>query len=165
MGKKQLVYILIPLLILFFEPFNISGIVIKRTLKERIKSSDLIIVGKVQNIGSKWNQKRSHIWTYVTVSVDECIKGTNLLRNIVVKIPGGIIKEEGIMQEIENTPSFRKDEKVLLMLRFLPDLGQYALVNSAFGKFSITSTNQIVGESVFKDEFIKKIKEIMALEK
>lgn len=164
MKKSRIAYAVILLLVVFLDPSNISGQIEKKTLEESIKSTDLIIVGEVQSVESKWDQKRSHIWTYVTVSVDECIKGSNISRNIVVKVPGGIIKEEGIIQEFEYSPIFRKDEKVLLMLRFLPDIEQYAIVNSAFGKFSITDTNRIIGEGLSKDELIKKIKNIILKE-
>ena len=162
MRTGRVFYYLSAFSILFLCCSSVSGLVIKRSLEDRVALSDLIIVGQVQEIRSQWNAPKTHIWTYVTVSRDECIKGSNIPKNIVVMIPGGIVKEEGIMQEIEGTPGFSLHERVLLMLRFLPDLQLYALVNSEYSKFRITETNQVAEENISKDEFIQKIKRIMA---
>jgi len=67
------------------------------TLKEKINKSDLIMIGEVQNIEAGWGERIQIIWTFVTVSIEECIKGSNNLGNITVRIPGGVIEEEPVL--------------------------------------------------------------------
>ena len=160
MREKHYIYAFILVLIIFL-PLCVHGKVIKTSLKARVSRSDLIITGEIKDIKTSWNEKRSHIWTYVTVSVDEHIKGTTFSKEVVVKIPGGTIKEEDISQWIEDTPIFNKKEKVLLMLKTLPDLQHYAVVNSKYGKFSITKDNKISGKGIKKSDLIRQIREHM----
>ena len=164
MKKSRVTYALILLFILFLNPFDISGIIKKNTLEERVKRSDLIIVGEVQNTESKWINNRTTIYTYVTVSVEECIKGTSPLKNIVIRCYGGAIKEEDVAITVPDSPSFGKGQKVLLMLRFFPDTGEYVVLHGKYGKYTIIK-NYVRSEGISKDEFIKKIKNIILKEK
>jgi hypothetical protein len=139
------------------------------SLEERVRQSDLIIVGEVQQIECRRNEEISDIYTYVTVSVEERIKGSDILKEneIVIKKLGGSIKEEGIVQYVErhpaglSQPGFEKRKKVLLMLKLLPDSLHYEVVAGQHGKFSILKGDIIAERYVSLKEFIQKIKEFM----
>lgn len=137
------------------------------SLKERANQADLIILGKVQKSDCRRNKKSSDVYTYVTVSVEECIKGSDILKgnDIVIKKLGGSIKEDGIIHYVErhpagfSQPGFSKNERVLLLLRLLPDSMHYEVVTGQHGKFSIKKDDIIAGRYVPLKEFIRIIKE------
>ena len=137
------------------------------SLEERVNQSDLIIVGKVQKSECRRNKGSSDVYTYVTVSVEECIKGSDILNGneIVLQKLGGSIKEEGIVHHVErhpagfSQPGFSKNERVLLLLRLLPDSKHYEVVAGQHGKFSVMKDDIIAGRYVPLKEFIRKIKE------
>jgi len=110
MGTKKIIYFLV--VFTFLNSLNLGSQLREMTLEEMVSRSDMIVTGEVQDIDVRWNDKRSHIWTYMTVSIEECIKGSNIDGNITVIIPGGAIEEEGI--ELVPTgwtnPYFRKKE-------------------------------------------------------
>lgn len=164
MGTKKIFYFLVTILIL--GSLNLYSQLTKINLKEKVNKSDLIVIGKVQEKEGRWGEKHRTIFTYVTVSIEEYIKGSNILGNITVKVPGGVIEKERIGVDISlPTPSFRKREKILLFLRSIPDEKNYAvLYHSPQGKHTIDCENRISGTNYSEEEFVNKIKTIMALE-
>jgi hypothetical protein len=164
MKRKYLMYFLILLFIIVLIPSDISGNYQKpHSLEELVNRSDLIIEGVVQNSESKWDEKRTTINTFITVSVEGCIKGSKLFdgNNVVLMLPGGIDKEEGIIiSHTHESPSFGKEERVILMLKSLPGSEHYALA----AKFGIMHDNKIRVENIDKEEFIQKIKKFIRLD-
>lgn len=150
-------------------PFCIAPELMAQTpisLGERIAKSELIVLDQVQNIESKWDEKKAQIWTYVTISVEEYVKGSPPAGSIIVMVPGGTIKEEDIAQSLTiPVPGFRSGEKVLFMLSLLPDRRFYYVVDSPYGKYSISPYGEVVGLRKTRQEFIQEIKSIMASEK
>jgi hypothetical protein len=139
------------------------------SLEERVHESDLIISGGVQHVQSRRDEVGSDVYTYTTIAVKECIKGSNVLRgdNIVIRDLGGSIKEEGVIQYVVGHPAglspprFEKGERVLLLLRRLPESGHYQVVAGQHGKFSIMKDDVLVVIYVPLKDFIRKIKEII----
>jgi len=158
------IFIFATLIVIFFlTSHKISGIIKPKSLEERIDEAHMIIVGEVLEVRSEWNADRSIIFTYVTVSVEEYIKGSYLLKEIKVKILGGIV--DGIGAWVPDTPSFSKGEKVLLFLR--PDRYSecFWVVNQVYGKLTVTKENKIIGYGVSLEEFTHRIKEHIAKKK
>jgi hypothetical protein len=141
-------------------------------LEECVRESDLVILGKVQDSQCRRDEEKSDIFTYVTVAVEEGIKGSNILRedNIVIKSLGGFIREEGVIQHVErhpaglSPPGFEKGEGVLLLLRRFPESEYYQVVAGQHGKFSIMKDDKIAGRYVPLKEFIQKIQKIIKSE-
>lgn len=137
------------------------------SLKERVNQSDLIILGEVQKSECRRDEENSDIYTFITVSVEECIKGSDILNGneLVLQKLGGSIKEEGIVHHVErhpagfSQPGFSKNERVLLLLRLLPDSKHHEVVAGQHGKFSILKDDIIAGKYVSLKELIRKIKE------
>ena len=136
-------------------------------LKGRVNQSDLIIVGKVHKSECRQEKESSDVYTYITLIVEDCIKGAKNFKgnDIVIKKLGGSIKEDGIIHHVErhpagfSQPGFSENERVLLLLRSLPDSVHYEVVTGRHGKFSITEDDIIAGKNVTLKEFIRKIKE------
>jgi hypothetical protein len=135
------------------------------SLNERIAQSELIVVGQVQNIESRWDENKAQIWTYVTISVEEFLKGSAPNSSIMVKIPGGAIKEDRIGGFMEGMPSFSHNEKVLVMLKLSTVKPYYYVVDTPRGKYSISPYGNVVGLQKTSREFIREIENILASER
>jgi len=167
MGTKKIISFLGIVIILF--SLNLYCHTREMTLKEKVNKSDLIVIGEVQDVESRWDERHSDIFTYVTVSIEECIKGSNNLEIITIRILGGsVINEEGVLiGEIYTgwvSPGFMEKEKVFLFLKLIPDEEYYAVLNSVYGKYKIYDDNNVSNTNYSKEELVNKIKSIMASE-
>ena len=87
--------------------------VIKKTVSEMIQEADYILIGKVVEMQSK--RVKELIYTDVVIDLVEApIKGPKEKR-IVVRIPGGVVKELGLW--VEDAPKFRIGEETLVFLK------------------------------------------------
>jgi len=135
----------------------------KLPLFERVNQSDLIVVGTVTNIESRWHKARVRsIRTYVTLLPKEYIKGGSQLSELTIVLPGGTMEDEHISLILEDIPGFSVGEEVLVMLRALPDSLEYAVVNSIYGKFAFSKDGREPGGDRIKKDLINKIKSAMA---
>ena len=95
-----------------------------------------ILVGKVENIESRWDKETNAIYTYVEVYVEECLKGTINDDYIVIKYKGGEIGDLGLW--VSDEPSFLLDEKVKVFLK-LEETGEFSVLDGKKGKISLVS--------------------------
>jgi hypothetical protein len=121
-------------------------------------------VGKVAGKETKWSEgKGSVIMTYITVSVEEYIKGSSPSKEVVLRYPGGQIMEDNIgAVSTAGIPSFDLKEKVVLILELIPDHKHYIIVDLLNGKFSIDAKGKVSKTRMNKQEFIKLLKNIVA---
>ncbi len=93
-----------------------------------------IVVGQVTAIESRWDQRHRQIFSLITLSVDEVLKGNLAPGELTLKQVGGSI---GTFHSwTEGSPELFVDEKVLLFLRQNPD-GSFRVAHLYQGKFSI----------------------------
>ena len=78
-----------------------------------------IVRGRVLSIESGLDEHEARIFTYVTLRVQEVIKGNVTGRRIVLKLEGGQVAGRGSI--IFGTPRFSLGERVLLYLDTWPD--------------------------------------------
>jgi hypothetical protein len=90
-----------------------SALVVKMETPELVDRADQIVTGRVLDVRSEWNDSRDYIFSYITVRVDEYVKGTGG-RDVVVKIPGGAIGD--IQLRVSDIPDFAEGETVVLFL-------------------------------------------------
>jgi len=74
--------------------------------------SDTIVVGTVSKVDSFWLDQR--IYTDVSISVDQIVKGDPLPAEITVRQPGGRVGD--IWEWVEDTPGFAPGERTVLFL-------------------------------------------------
>jgi hypothetical protein len=130
-----------------------------------IAKSDLIVVGEVVSREAKWADGIRTIDTYITISVEEYIKGSSPSTDIVLRYPGGRIEEEKIeLIASAPRPLFNLKEKVIVMLRLLPDQKHYILTDIE-GKLSIDRRGKVIGPNTCKQDFVRMIKDIVASQK
>jgi hypothetical protein len=112
-----------------------------------------IVIGRVMDMKSVWNEDRNYIFTYVTVDVDGYIKGTGE-NTVTVKIPGGAIGD--IRLRVSDIPEFSDGEKVVLFLTDkYPDhsnlLGLYQ------GKYTIVD-DRVLEKDADLEDFLNEIR-------
>lgn len=83
-----------------------------------LATSDVVLTGKVAGIVSGWDSRAGAIYTYVTVDVEQMLKGWVPRRRIVVKQLGGRSGEVSL--SVAGQPTFRAGEHTLLFLEVRP---------------------------------------------
>lgn len=101
---------------------------------QMVVSARAIVRGKVLSVASAFDQNRNTVYTYVTLRVNEVLKGRIETRRIVIRQPGGEAAGRGSI--IFGTPQFSPGEQVLLYLDTWPD-GSLRVHQMFLGKFSI----------------------------
>ena len=133
----------------------------RMTLKEMASQSEVIAVGKVGDLRSEWNSDKSRIYTSITISVDETIKGAGQT-TLTIVYPGGEIGAEGELYS--ETASFRKNEEVLVFANKDKD-GNLRVVGGDRGKYTIltekASGKKLVAAGASLDAFKSEIKNLL----
>ncbi len=134
----------------------------KLTTKELTDGAEVVAVGKVAAMRSEWNEDKTRIYTRVTVSVDQYIKGERPQEYLTITQLGGEVGDVGELYS--GTPRFRMDEEVLLFVK-KDRLGNLRVTGGAQGKYTITKSEltgvKMVGEKRTLDDFRAQIKSIM----
>ncbi|TKJ48031.1 hypothetical protein CEE34_00960 [Candidatus Aerophobetes bacterium Ae_b3a] len=147
----------------FFAP-QVSALMVRKSIEELTSQADSILIGKVKKIESRWNEEKTLIYTYVTVSVKQHTKnlsGVGEVQEIIVKVPGGEVGDIGL--KVSDSPQFREGEEVFLFLR-MEKLPLFSVVGLFQGKYTIEEDrvkNRILGLEVPLDSFISQIKGIL----
>ncbi len=138
--------------ILFFFVCNFNhALMIKLSLKKLCLGADAIIFGEVKEIQSQWSLDRSIILTIVTLQIHETLKGKIYTDQVLIQYPGGKVGDLAL--HVEDTPSFRMDEEVLVFLKFIKNVKDIkhspvialsifqpsSVLGAAQGKYSIDS--------------------------
>jgi len=113
MKVKQIYKLFILIVIAFYS--TSSAQLDKSDIKNLSVGADLIITEKVTNQNSKWNADKSRIFTDVTITVKEYLKGISRDDKIVITLPGGEIGEVG--EFYTHMPAFSDEEEVLVFIR------------------------------------------------
>ncbi|KGK98473.1 hypothetical protein LI82_12310 [Methanococcoides methylutens] len=154
-----------------------SGLQEEISYEEMAERSNLIIIGTVKEIEpSKWNtpdgkrpgeliedfKSSDEIYTDVIVTVDDTLKNSHNSKEIVVRLRGGTVGEDTMI--IEDIPSFKSGEKVLLYLiedtyPHTKAIGPEHYVVIGYGKFTLTDDGKAIGvrKSVDLEELLSTI--------
>jgi hypothetical protein len=109
------------------------------------KGADVILIGKVSEQNSKWNEDKSRIFTEATIQVEEYLKGNTNEGSIVVIYLGGEVGDVGELYT--HMPRFEDDEEILVFLRKDQTASSYKVYNGEDGKLTIVHDNS-TGEKV-----------------
>jgi hypothetical protein len=108
--------------------------------------ADLIIVGSVQGLDSRWNSDHTRIYTSVSVRPEEALKGSTGSDCLTITVPGGKVGE--ITQVVSDTPAFSRGERMIVSLSRMQD-GTYGVHGDTQGKISVgTSRISASGDSI-----------------
>lgn len=81
----------------------VEALRLKTNWAQRVDLSEKVFRGQVVQVKSYWNPEKTRIYTDVTVSIDEHIKGDGL-SEITITIPGGTVGDD--TQWVSDTPQF-----------------------------------------------------------
>ncbi|KKM55591.1 hypothetical protein LCGC14_1552510 [marine sediment metagenome] len=144
----------------FFAP-QASALMVRKGIEELTSQADSILIGKVKEMESRWNEERTLIYTYVTISVKQHTKtlsGMAEVKEVVVRVRGGEVGDIGL--KVSDTPQFREGEEVFLFLR-MEKMPLFSVAGLFQGKYSIEdgiAKNRILGVEILLDSFISQIK-------
>ena len=115
------------------------------TNQDLATQSDLIVIGKAVESRIEWVNDGRNLYTLVTVSVEETLKGERGA-TATVAIPGGVDANRRIpiAMTYPGAPRIAPDEEVFLFLTHADDeiAGSYGITGFAQGKFSIVPGDQ-----------------------
>lgn len=125
------------------------------------KRAQIIAVGKVLSTRAQWEENKSRIVTYVTVSVDQYLKGT-AERTITIASPGGEV--DGVGELYSHTVDFSNNEEVVVFAE-KEKQGRYRVSGGQQGKLTVTrdklSGKVLVGNTRTLDDFSARIRQIV----
>jgi hypothetical protein len=127
----------------------------KLTVEELTARADAILVGEVTD-GSCYQEDEGNIYTQVTLSVEQTIKGETK-EAVSVRVPGGELNGQTLW--VEDAPSFQAGERAVVFLEERE--GILTVVGGFQGKFTIDNNNMVSGNMPLT-EFIDQINNILA---
>ena len=153
--------LLILLLLTGFFASQTSALMVRKSIEELTSQADSILIGKVEKIESRWNEEKTLIYTYVTISVKQHTKtlsGVGEVQEIIIKVRGGEVGDIGL--RVSDTPQFRQGEEVFLFLKSeTPTV--FRVAGLFQGKYTIENgiaRNRMLGEEIPLDNLISQIK-------
>ena len=168
MKLKQFIVLLVTAFLILIFGFTINAKaqnqvnVMQKTIEQLSDQSDMVVVGKVSEIHSKWNKDKSRIYTDVTVAVEEFVKGSETGKTVVVTHPGGEVG--GVGEWYSYAPKFTKDEEVLLFAKRDKE-NNLQVTKGQEGKFRITKDEvtgkRTVGSFYSLNDLSSRIKSII----
>ena len=118
--------------------------------------ADRIVVGTVTDVISHSDAQHGTINTLVTLSAEDCIKGSSE-GQIVITLPGG--ETDGEWLWVEDAPSFQLGERAVVFLE--ENEGVFSVVGGFQGKFTIDK-NSMVSGNLPLTQFIEQLRDIVA---
>jgi len=121
---------------LVFSSTSSAGTVVAMSLNQMIDRADSIFTGRVVGQRAEWNADRTKIHTFVTLEVEDYLKGGTGSRVTTVRLLGGRVGR--YIAHLPGNPQFEVGEDVLLFCA-----GTQARIPSvlglSLGKFRITA--------------------------
>lgn len=135
------------LFFIFISFFNYGTTLIKKNFDDLVKEAELIFIGRVSRIETKWNENKTVIFTFVTFSELEILKGEKITSSLVVRFTGGEVDDHKM--NFIGMPGFEEGARDLIFLR-----GNYEymcpIVGWGQGRFKV-KMDEILGEEVIFD--------------
>jgi hypothetical protein len=88
--------------------------VAKLDLAQLVKRADLIVQGQVQSVYSQWDGQRRLVFTYISIRVDESLKGGNR-QSVLIRQVGGTAGT--VQMSIAGVPQFKSGEIAVVFLK------------------------------------------------
>jgi len=127
-------YTFLAIAILLFT-FRVDALSVKSSsVEDMAQKSEIVVVGRVLSAYAEMDHEQGRLYTYITISADEYMKGKSRPKNLVIKVQGGIYGDKMLM--IDGAADFYRNEDVMLFLSRRYD-GSYFPLGYGLGKFSI----------------------------
>jgi hypothetical protein len=148
MQSRQIVRIIFIVFIILIIQLPIAkATVLKKLSEEQLANyAQTILIGRCTSISREWNGEGSQIFTYVTISPQNLLKGDQIPAEITIKQLGGEVGEIGM--RVDEASVYEEGEEVLLFLQ-MGLTGYHRTIGLSQGKFSI-ETDQASGRKILK---------------
>jgi hypothetical protein len=88
--------------------------VARLSLAQLVQRADLIVQGQVQSVYSEWDKERRLVFTYVSIRVEDPLKGERR-QSVLIRQIGGSIGT--IEMSVAGLPQFKSGERALVFLK------------------------------------------------
>jgi 5-hydroxyisourate hydrolase-like protein (transthyretin family) len=112
------------------------------------EGADTIVIGQVDQQISRWNEEHTRINSWVTLKVEESLKGDIESDNITLSLPGGEV--DGITQVVSDTPSFYNGERAAVLLSRQRE-NTYEIYGLNKGKYTLGKGELVGGRVSLED--------------
>ena len=110
-----------------------ASIVLRVSPRELADAAHLVVEGRVSTVDVRWDDERTCINTYVSVSVERVHKG-KAGGAVVIKVPGGRVGDEEV--RVEGTAKFAAGDEAMVFL-WKDGRGEWIVLGEAQGKFRL----------------------------
>jgi hypothetical protein len=83
-------------------------------MEQLVQRADLIVQGHVQSVYSQWDEARRLVFTYISIRVDEPLKGERR-QSVLIRQVGGTVGT--IQMSIAGVPQFKSGEMAIVFLK------------------------------------------------
>ena len=144
----RLLYTVVFSALLFFPNITLATVIVPMSDTDLIQQSAAIVIGTVNTIESYWDADTKQIFTHVTVTPQEVLKGTVPVGNLTLKQLGGTVGQRHMW--IDGSPVFTRGEKTILFLDANPD-GSARVTQLFLGKFSVFTDRETRKEFAYRN--------------
>jgi hypothetical protein len=88
--------------------------VAKLDLAQLVKRADLIVQGQVQSVYSQWDGERHLVFTYISIRVDDSLKGASR-QSVLIRQVGGTVGT--VQMSVAGVPQFKSGEMAVVFLK------------------------------------------------
>ena len=135
-----------------------SALMVEISLDDLVRESQSVLTGNVKAIRCAWNEEKTEIYTYVTISVSDRVKGGDGQKEIILRHLGGEVGEIGM--GVSDAPKFEQGQDVLVFLGPPDDEGVSEVVGACQGKYTIES-GQVLEKKVALTDFLSMVKAVL----
>ena len=83
-------------------------------MEQLVQRADVIVQGHVQSVYSQWDEARRLVFTYISIRVDEPLKGERR-QSVLIRQVGGTVGT--IQMSIAGVPQFKSGEMAIVFLK------------------------------------------------
>ena len=137
-------------LLLFFSPLSGSATVVIPVSEDDLAlHATAVLIGQVKTIESYWDKEARQVFTNITLTPQEILKGEINRRRYYSQTVRGTFGH--LRSWVDGSPEFRVGEKVLLFLDTNPD-GSACVAHLYQGKFSLFTDRDTGKEFAYRGE-------------
>jgi hypothetical protein len=144
------------LFILFAATPVVLALIAKMSVEDLTKEADVIVIGDIKEVESRWNLWRTEVLKYSTVSVEKHIKGTGS-ETLTIITEGGTVGDSGVW--VEDNSVFIKNETMLVFLK--KNGREFRVVGLVQGKYIVENEDvrDISSEKVSLKDFLRRVED------
>jgi hypothetical protein len=122
--------------------------VAKMDLAQLVKRADFIVQGQVQSVYTQWDEQQRLVFTYISIRVDESLKGGSR-QSVLIRQIGGTAGT--VQMSVAGVPQFKSGEMAVVFLKQQND-GTFQVVGMNQGLYEIIddfAVTNVVGVDLF----------------